>query len=589
MEKLEKPVSAPLNTAGWGSDVVAGLLRAGGYDYVTLTPGASFRGLHDSLVNFLGNRNPQLLLCIHEEVAVAIAHGYAKVTDRPLAVALHSNVGLMHGTMAIFNAWCDRVPMLILGAQGPIDAARRRPWIDWIHTTQDLASLVRGYVKWDDQPGSAGAAVESIARAGLLTKTQPMAPVFVSLPSDWQEEPVPDGLTPLDLRRYAGACEQPVPSAPAMARAVEMIGNARRPILLMGRASRDPEGWEARIRLAEIIGGPVICDRRASAVFPTEHPLHCLGFGPNLSGEAVEALKAADLVLSLDYIDLAGLTKRVWGDQAPSARIIHCSVDQYLHRGWSMDYLGLPSADHLLLATTDAVVPQLLGALGPRQSATPAPGDPRHRRRAAAATPPPPQTHGLSMSSMAEVIVDGLRPHSPSYIRLPIGWPFSRMRFEHPLAYLGIDGGGGLGSGPGMAVGAALALRGSGHLPVSIMGDGEFLMGSTAIWTAVHYRIPLLLIVANNNSFYHDETHQRHMAQVRGRSVENQWIGLRMQDPVLDLAMIARGQGAESFGPIRSRDNLIRALEDAVRGVLDGKTCVLDVHFEPDGANRARP
>ena len=133
--------------------------------YVALNPGSSFRGLHDSLVNHLGNEDPQMLLCLHEEHAVAIAHGYAKVTGEPLAVILHSNVGLMHGTMAIFNAWCDRVPVLIYGATGPVDAALRRPWIDWLHTCRDQASMIRNYVKWDDQPGSMEAALESMLRA----------------------------------------------------------------------------------------------------------------------------------------------------------------------------------------------------------------------------------------------------------------------------------------------------------------------------------------------------------------------------------------------------------------------------------------
>jgi len=157
--------------AGWGSDVIADLLRALDIPYIALTPGASFRGLHDSLVNHLGNTRPEMLLCLHEEHAVALAHGYARVTGRPLAVALHANVGLMHATMAIFNAWCDRIPILLLGGVGPLDAVKRRPWVDWIHTMRDLGALVRGYVKWDDQPGSVAAALEAI-RADLAARTR---------------------------------------------------------------------------------------------------------------------------------------------------------------------------------------------------------------------------------------------------------------------------------------------------------------------------------------------------------------------------------------------------------------------------------
>ena len=151
---VERPEPGKPGDAFYGSDCVAEVIRALGIPFVALNPGASFRGLHDSLVNHLGNRDPQMLLCLHEEHAVAIAHGWAKVTGRPMAVALHSNVGLMHGTMAIYNAWCDRVPMLVIGATGPVDAAKRRPWIDWIHTARDQGALVRNFTKWDDQPAS---------------------------------------------------------------------------------------------------------------------------------------------------------------------------------------------------------------------------------------------------------------------------------------------------------------------------------------------------------------------------------------------------------------------------------------------------
>ena len=186
---IVEPAKAPAtNAGGWGSDQIAALLRSLDFEYIALTPGASFRGLHDSLVNYLGNTQPELLLCVHEEHAVSIAHGYARVTGKPMAVALHSNVGLMHATMAIFNAWCDRVPIVIIGAVGPMDAMQRRPWVDWIHTARDLGALVRGYTKWDDQPGSVAAAIEAIVRAHQIAMTYPKGPVFVCLDATLQEQ-----------------------------------------------------------------------------------------------------------------------------------------------------------------------------------------------------------------------------------------------------------------------------------------------------------------------------------------------------------------------------------------------------------------
>src|SRR6202046_564788 len=181
----------------WGSDALAELLSRLDLRYIALLPGSSYRGLHDSLVNYNGNRDPQMLVCLHEEHAVAIAQGYAKVTGKPMAVAVHSNVGLMHATMAIFNAWCDRMPVLVLGATGPVDAPKRRPWIDWIHTARDQGALIRAYTKWDDQPASAEAAREALLRACWLARTAPMGPVYVNLDAGMQETPLTDPLPPI--------------------------------------------------------------------------------------------------------------------------------------------------------------------------------------------------------------------------------------------------------------------------------------------------------------------------------------------------------------------------------------------------------
>src|SRR5579875_309171 len=230
---LERPVPGTPGNALFGSDAVAEALRALDIPYIALNPGASYRGLHDSLVNHLGNTRPQMLLCLHEEHAVALAQGWAKVKGTPLAVGVHSNVGLFHATMAIFNAWCDRMPVLILGATGPVDAAKRRPWIDWIHTARDQGAIIRSYVKWDDQPASPAAAREALFRAAWLTRTAPCAPVYVNLDAEMQEAPMAEPLPPVDPARFM----PPVPSAaPAglVAQAVGLLRQAARPLILMG-------------------------------------------------------------------------------------------------------------------------------------------------------------------------------------------------------------------------------------------------------------------------------------------------------------------------------------------------------------------
>src|SRR5258708_6655208 len=243
---LERPVEPLARDARFGSDVAADTLRALEIAYVTLNPGASFRGLHDSLVNRLGNERPTLLLCLHEEHAVAIAHGWAKVTGRAMAAAVHSNVGMMPATKAVFNAWCDRMPVLLIGATGPVDAEKRRPWIDWIHTARDQGALVRGYVKWDDQPSSPAAAREALVRAKWIADTPPQGPVYVNLDAGMQEAELASPLPPLDVARLTPAASSAA-DPDLVNRAATALAGAKQPVILAGRGSRAPEAWEKRV------------------------------------------------------------------------------------------------------------------------------------------------------------------------------------------------------------------------------------------------------------------------------------------------------------------------------------------------------
>src|SRR5262245_30758398 len=240
---LERPIPPLARDSRFGSDAAADTLRALKIAYIALNPGASLRGLHDSLVNRLGNDRPTLLLCLHEEHAVAIAHGWAKVTGRAMAAAVHSNVGLMHATMAVFNAWCDRMPVLLIGATGPVDAEKRRPWIDWIHTARDQGALVRGYVKWDDQPASPAAAREALMRAKWLAETAPQAPVYINLDAGMQEAALDVPLPPLDASRLVPAAKAAADPA-LVGRAAAALAGAERPVMLAGRGSRSLDAWD---------------------------------------------------------------------------------------------------------------------------------------------------------------------------------------------------------------------------------------------------------------------------------------------------------------------------------------------------------
>ena len=570
------------NARTWGSDPIAALLRAMGIEYIAFTPGASFRGLHDSLVNYLGAKKPDMLLAVHEESAVAIAHGYAKVTGKPMAVALHANVGLMHATMAIFNAWCDRMPILLIGAEGPLDPVHRRPWVDWIHTTADLPALVRGFTKWDDQPASVPAALESILRARAIATTAPQGPVFVCLDAGLQEQMI-DGAIELPPVERFKTPEPPDPPAEAVARAAAALQQAKNPVILMGRVSLDPGDWDRRVALAERLGARVITDLKWGASFPTKHPLHPFPPALYINGDAHAAIREADAILSLDWIDLAGTLRQSNEGGLPGATVIHCSVDQHIHRGWNKDYQGLPPVDVSILAAPDRVVPKLLAALGPRKSDRPA-----WVPEVIAGTPPPAAPAApskvITIDLLARRCSEALADCRPSFVRLPIGWPGDHCRFTHPLDFLGSDGGGGIGAGPGLAVGAALALKGSGRMPVAILGDGDYLMGVTALWTGVHCRTPALIVVANNQSFFNDELHQERVARRRDRPIENRWIGMRMSDPPFDLAMMAHGQGAVGIGPVKDPAELEAALKQAVAQVRRGALVVVDVHVAPEYA-----
>jgi thiamine pyrophosphate-dependent acetolactate synthase large subunit-like protein len=565
----------------WGSDALAELLRRLGLRYIALVPGSSYRGLHDSLVNYNGNRDPQLLVCPHEEHAVAIAHGYAKVTGGPMAVAVHSNVGLMHASMAIYNAYCDRVPMLIIGATGPVDAARRRPWIDWIHTSADQGALIRPYTKWDDQPASVEAALDSLARAHAITRAAPSAPTYVCLDVSLQEQPlatppaIPDTGRDQSPRSHG-------PDAAAVKSTLDFLGQARRPLFLLGRLGRDERDWQSRAALAERYGALVISDLKNGAVFPTGHRLHPTPPGIFLPAASARLIGAADLIVSLDWVDLAGTLAAAAARGHPAAaRVISCTTDSALHNGWSKDSFAREPVDLHIPADPDLLVRALLGSDGPvTPSAWTAHDD--------ASAPPAPAPAGrggsfIGMRDLAAGLTAALAGSPACLVRVPLGWDGADLHADHPLDYLGMDGGAGIGSGPGMAVGAALALDGTGRLPVAVLGDGDFLMGGAAIWTAAHYRLPLLIVVANNSAFQNDVVHQERVARQRGRPSENSWIGQAITDPDPDLPAFARSLGFRAGDQVCDPSALPAALAEAARTARAGHCVLVDVRVRPDG------
>ena len=577
--QLDRIEGKPDDKVAWGSDIAAQMLRRLGVPYVSLNPGASYRGLHDSLVNHLGNERPGILLCLHEDHSVAIAHGYAKATGEPMACVLHSNVGLLHGMMSLFNAWCDRVPMVVLGATGPLDAEKRRPWIDWIHTSRDQGAYIRSIIKWDDQPSSPQALVESMCRANIATRSAPTAPVYICLDAGFQEQRLDKEPEWPEVSRFL----PPAPSRPgkhAVEQAAALLARAERPVIMLGRGSRDAGPWQLRVRLAERLGACVVSDLKLGATFPTDHPAHYLPPFNVLPKPARELLCEADVILALDWVDLGGALRQAKTVGKIAAKIIAATLDQSLHTGANMEYQALPPVDVSMATTGDVVVEDLLDALGSdRRNKEPWKARPSAKAKGQNKAG---DGQGITMEQIASTLrAEFNDPENVSFCTLGRGWPIDFWPFQNGLAYLGKDGGGGLGSGPGLSVGAALALQGMGRHAVSMLGDGDFCMGVTAIWTAVRHRIPLLVLINNNRSYFNDELHQETVARTRGREAKNRWIGLRMEDPAPDIAKLAEAQGAVGIGPVKSAAELKAAISKGVSVLKSGGVCVIDFHVEP--------
>ncbi len=581
LTKFDRPENVGNPRMGWASDVAAEMLRRMGIKYLSMNPGASYRGFHDSIVNYLGNEGPQMLLCLHEDHAVHIAQGYAKASDEPMGCILHSNVGLMHGMMGIFNAWCNRVPMIIMGATGPVDAPKRRPWIDWIHTTKDQGALIRNFTKWDDEPRSAQALAESMVRANRYIRQGPTGPAYICLDAGLQEAAIDPDMKLPDVSRFLPPPPTPAPQS-SIDEAADLLVNARNPLILVGRVKRSQDGWDKRIELVELLGAGVATDMKMPAGFPTDHLLHLAPPGNRPRDEMAAAMKEADVILDLNWLDLAGTFKLVFGRDEVTAKVIHVSVDSYVHNGWSMDYMGLPLSDVCMLAEPEPVVEQLLDAVRQRLGGK-SKWDGKNKGRTSGT-----DTAYADLDPKAEISVDALtlcmdearKGRNVSLANVPIGWAADGYHFTHPLDYFGNDGGGGLGSGCGTAIGAGLALMDTDRTAVAILGDGDTMQGSSALWTAAHYSIPVLIIISNNRSNFNDEIHQETVAKMRDRPPENRWIGQRIDDPEVDITKYATSLGVESAGPVTTIGDLVPAIQKGLAAVDAGKPYLLNVHVQ---------
>jgi thiamine pyrophosphate-dependent acetolactate synthase large subunit-like protein len=551
----------------YGSDIAIAGLSALGIDHIALNPGASFRGLHESMVHAGAQR---AVLCLSEGVAVAAAHGYAKAAGRPMAVFLHNLVGLQSGSMALFNAWVDQVPMLVIGGSGPADSARRRPWIDWIHSAHPQGGLVRDFVKWDDEPASVGALVEALAYGHRVATTAPKGPVYLALDALLQESPA----APVDLSALTGE-SGPGFTAPGadLEELAEALVGAQAPVLLADHVGRSADGYRALIELAELTGAHVV-DLGGRHNFPNTHPL-------DGTSRRRELLAGADLVLALEVRDLAWAlcdtdpatrTSRVL--VAPGTDVRSIGLTDLMQSGFLRREGAVAHLHTSLLADTAVALPQLVELVraavpGGRREPS-APDGPR------ATVQPRNHTGEITDDVLAAAAFDAVRtgPWQLAHGLLHGGvrrhWQLDRFN-----CHLGGSGGAGLGYGVGATVGAALAADDSDTLVVALQPDGDLLYTPSALWTAAHEKLAMVVVVANNRTYGQDRMHQTLMSQTRGRPAEHIPVGIDIEDPDIDFAGLASSQGVEAFGPVDDAATLPDVLQRACRIARDEHRPVL--------------
>ncbi len=569
----------------YGSDLIVDLIKQYDIPYISLNPGSTFRGLHDSLVNY-GQNDPPMILCQHEEIAVFIAHGYAKATGKPMVAIVHDTVGMLHCAMAVYYAYLDRVPVILLGATGPMDPQRRRPFIDWIHTTVLQSQPLRDYLKWDRQPATAQEVVDSFARAYRVATQEPQGPVYLVYDAGFQEDPLE--VTP-ELRHPERVTPGTLAHADphALDQLADMLTAAQRPVILAGYAGRKPSAFHDLVRLAEAAGAPVL-DLNYRLNFPTNHPL-------NISEFQKPFLREADLVVAVDVKDLYGplveldrLTRSTKFMIPSSCKIVEIGYRDVNISKWSDEFQQLVEVDLQIIADSSTALPALADRVDQWMAANPS-----ARSHAAARVEEIGKQHReqrarwreearenwdaspITTGRLATEIWDAIRAEDWVLTANTLEeWSLKLWDFDKPYRHPGKS----LGTSTqiGISIGVALAHKGSGRLVVDVQPDGDLMFDVGALWIAANQRIPMLVVMYNNRAYYNDWEHQISLARHRGTSVERARIGQAIDDPEPNFAAIARGFGWHAEGPVEKPQDIGPALRRAVEAVKKGQPALVD-------------
>ena len=596
----------PLDRPEYVSDLIVYMLHELGVDYVALNPGATTRGINESLASYGGNRSPELITCCHEELAVAVAEGYYVATGKPQVALVHDIVGLQHASKAIYEAWLNRAPVIVMGGTGPVDASHARPWIDWIHTAQVQAQLVRDYVKWDDQPLGAQSVAESILRAYQMAMSEPRGPVYLCFDVELQESLLPQGFELPDLARFKLPAT-PSGDADAVAQAAKLLLEAEWPVLIVEGIHETPGGPEVLQAFAELLGAPVL-EKGTTFNMSNRNPL-------NVSGANAEVLRDADLVVTVGVKQVeAALTRpaaepsvvpsgvpaahsgygRLYESLVPNgSKLVRIGMEDYAARGWVSDHGRLVPTDVNILGNGVQVLRELTrvckesmdGSLQKRVAARRARAEEIHASNSEGAQRelkgPRWGQSPISTARLAAEMWEAVKDEDWVLVHGSLsGW--ERRLWDLGDGSRWVSAGGGTGTGMGVAMGAALAFRGSGKVCVNIQNDGDLLYTPGSLWTAAHHNIPMLVVMFNNRSYYQDVGHQVAMASSRERSMENVMVGVELERPDTDFATLARSFGLYGEGPITDPDEVQPALKRALKVVKEeGRLALVDTVCQP--------
>ena len=580
-----------------GSDFMVDVIKSLDIKYLPANCASSYRGIHESLINYGGNKMPEFLTCTHEESAVGMAHGYFKASGKPLMSLCHGTVGLQHAAMAIYNAWCDRVPVIVMGGND-LDAAHRPPGVPTFHSAQDINALVRDFTKWDDTPVSLQHFAQSFVRAYKIALTPPYGPVMIALDAGLQQEPIRRNGEDLYIPRYT-ATSPPQGDTGAVKETARLLVKAQNPVIVVDRAARTENGVRLLVQLAEALQAHVV-DMGGRMNFPKTHYLSA----------PITAVNNADVIIGMELSDFWGVVNSYVdnGEHGiginrsrikPDTKLISISSVELNTKSNYQDFQRFQSVDIAMAADAEATLPALIEAVrsaipndskaaienrGEAAKKARAEGRARTLQLAALAWDASPiSTARLVMETWSQIKdLDWSLVSSSGNVS---NWPNRLWPMEKYYHWLGGPGGYGVGYGAPASVGAALANRDLGRFSVSIQSDGDLMYAPGVLWTAAKHKIPLLAVMHNNRGYHQELMHVQRLSNFRNRvaNLGNDLgpIGTSIMNPDIEYHKFAESMGWWAKGPIKDPDALGPAIKEAVAVVQSGQPALVNVWTQP--------